>query len=609
MKGNREVPAAMKWKPNALAGVSLRKKSIAIFVLLVTLPSLFVGYAFLNRYDTILRQQFVSSTEKSLNTIEMNLFEKIKAVNDMTDYMIYQKDFRNFMQTPEMPETLSQLNADRESIEGFVAFQLMSKNYIKSITLKGQNGNTLHLGEPVEGPEQPWLEMAKAKRGGIVWSDSYPLVSAWTGPKRVVSLFRIINSFDDPSKPVGQVIVRLNESEISSVLTAAVPEEEGSIFILRQDGTVLLDKNEELIGRPYPIPGLLRNVQQSPKQVSTIEHQGKRYVVISKQMRTTGWNIVTLVKDEEIVAKTSALKVSLQVLFLAVFIFGLFALIGFEFAIIRPMLELKRQTSRLKAGDFNAHVTVRSRDEIGELSRHFNNMVQTIKDLIDKKYKLELRQKESELRILQSQMDPHFLYNTLDMIRWTARLEKAHETSQLIEALSGFFRISLNREKQSATLLGELEFVRSYLSLQQKRMGSKLTFSLAMEASLENVVLPRRLIQPLVENSIKHGFVSRMKGAIHVRCYRSPENELVIDVADTGIGFTEERLEAIRQVLIEKSRDENLMGHALWNIHELISLIYGSRYGIEFPAENNRTGACVRLRIPIQTIDREAEAV
>jgi two-component system sensor histidine kinase YesM len=596
----------MNRKPARLANISLRKKSIAIFVLLVTLPSLFVGYSFLNRYDAILRQQFINSTEKNLNTIEMNLFEKIKAVNDMTDYMIYQKDFRNFMQTPETMESLNQLKVYREFIDGFVAFQIMSKNYIKSITLKGENGITLQIGEPVDGLEQHWIDLAKANRGGIVWSDSYPLVSAWTGQKRVISLFRIINSFDDLTKSVGLVIVRLNESEISTLLTAAVPQDQGSIFILRPDGTVLLDSDEQLIGRPYPIPGLLKIVQQSPKQASTIEHNNKRYVVISKQMRSTGWNIVTLVKDETIVAKTNALKVSLQVLFLAVFIFGLFALIGFEFAIIRPMVELKKQTSRLKAGDFSARVTVRSRDEIGELGRHFNNMVQTIKDLIDKKYKLEIQQKESELRILQSQMDPHFLYNTLDMIRWTARLEKAKETSQLIEALSNFFRMSMNREKQTATLADELEFVRSYLNLQQKRMGSKLTFTLMMEASLENVVLPRRLIQPLVENSIKHGFVSRKKGKIQVRCYRSPEDELIIEVADTGIGFSEERLRVIRQALAEKSTDESLIGHALLNIHELISLIYGIGFGIEFPEECNRTGACVRLRIPIQRNGQEA---
>ncbi|TBL77365.1 sensor histidine kinase [Paenibacillus thalictri] len=596
----------MKMNPFRWANINLRKKSVAIFVLLVTLPSLLVGYAFLNRYDIILRQQFIDSTEKNLNTIEMNLYEKIKTVGDMTDYMIYQKDFRGFMQTVETPETLDQLNAHRASIEGFVAFQLMSKNYIKSITLKGLNGNTMQMGEPVEGLEQPWIDLANKNRGGIVWSDSYPLSSPWSGPKRVISLFRIINSFDDLSKTVGLVIVRLNESEISTLLKAAVPEKQGSIFILRPDGTVMVGGEDQLIGKLYPNEELLKIVSKSSDQIAEMEINGSNYVVINKKMRSTGWNIVTMIKEKTMVAETNGLKVTLQILFLLVFIFGLLALIGFELTIIRPILELKKQTSRLKIGDFSARVTVRSRDEIGDLGRQFNNMVLTIKDLIDKKYKLEIQQKESELRILQSQMDPHFLYNTLDMIRWTARLEKAPETSQLIEALSGFFRMSLNREKQTATLGDELEFVRAYLNLQQKRMGSKLRFSLLMEANLEQVVLPRRLIQPLVENSIKHGFVSRRQGIIRVRCYRSPLDELIIEVADTGTGFTADRLNAVYDAIHGKGLDESVCGHALSNINELISLVYGSGFGIEFPEEYNQAGACVRLRIPIQTNGQEA---
>ncbi|WNQ14083.1 sensor histidine kinase [Paenibacillus aurantius] len=591
------------------SGISLRQKSIAIFLLLVTLPSLVVGYAFLNCYDKILRQQFISSTEKSLNTIEMNLYEKIKAVQDITDYMIYQKEFRDFMQTPETPDTQRQLEYDRQTIEGFVTFQLMSKSYIKSVTLQGNNGNKMQLGEPVEGPEQPWIDQARMSRGGNVWSNSYSLVSGWTGPKKVLSLFRVIYSFDDLTKDVGIAVVRLNESEISGLLASAIPQEQTSTFILRPDGTVLLHKDDQWIGKPYPNADVLKTLQQHPGKNTVLQMDGESYVLFNKVMRSTGWNIVTLVKDKTIVAKTNALKITLQILFLLVILFGMFALIGFEVAIIRPMLELKKETGRLKSGDFSARVTIRSHDEIGELGRQFNNMVTTIKDLIDNKYKLEIQQKESELRIMQSQMDPHFLYNTLDMIRWTARLEKAPETSQLIEALSGFFRMSMNREKQTATLADELEFVRSYLNLQQKRMGDKLAFSLLMEASLEDTVLPRRLIQPLVENSIKHGFAARQKGniRIQVRCYRGRENELIIDVSDTGIGFPPERLQAIRYALAEKSGERELIGHALYNIHELITLLYGSGWGIDFPEEGNRYGACVRLTIPV--LEKELKAL
>ncbi|UUZ87125.1 histidine kinase [Paenibacillus sp. P26] len=267
---------------------------------------------------------------------------------------------------------------------------------------------------------------------------------------------------------------------------------------------------------------------------------------------------------------------------------------------------MKKETHRLKQGDFSAQVEVRTRDEVGELGRQFNNMVQTIKELIDKKYKLEIRQKESELRILQSQVDPHFLYNTLDMIRWTARLEQAPETSQLIETLSRFFRIGLNSGKRYTTLSSEMEFVRAYLNLQQKRMGGKLKFTLYMEAALEEAVLLRKVIQPLVENSIKYGF-KRQAGRIDVRRYQDGP-DLLIEVADNGAGFPEEKIRAIRQVLLTRSGDPSLVDHAIFNIHERSLLVYGGGYGVEPPEERNHTGACVRLRIPLWMKEQEEEA-
>ncbi len=122
-----------------------------------------------------------------------------------------------------------------------------------------------------------------------------------------------------------------------------------------------------------------------------------------------------------------------------------------------------------------------NKDDIGILGMRFNSMLATIRRLIDTKYTLEIKQRESELKALQNQIDPHFLYNTLDMIRWTARMEKASETSRLIEALSRLFRISLSRGKLLIPLSEELNYVRSYLILQEKRLGHGLKYTISMD--------------------------------------------------------------------------------------------------------------------------------
>ncbi|WP_246061841.1 sensor histidine kinase [Paenibacillus oralis] len=239
---------------------------------------------------------------------------------------------------------------------------------------------------------------------------------------------------------------------------------------------------------------------------------------------------------------------------------------------------------------------VGSNDEISELNRKFNEMVQTIQQLIEHKYKLELRERESELKLMQNQMDPHFLYNTLDMIRWTARLEKAAKSSQLIEMLSKFFRSSVNNGSYQTTLRKELEFAQSYLYLQQRRLGDKLKYSLYVEAGLEEAATLKATIQPLVENFLKHGLDrSKPVSEVRVRCY-AREGEIWVDVIDNGKGMAPGREEEIRAALEHSPRSGNREG-AMHNIHERLSIYFGQDYGLQIVKTSGK-GTWVRLRFP-----------
>ena len=206
---------------------------------------------------------------------------------------------------------------------------------------------------------------------------------------------------------------------------------------------------------------------------STYRHDGDEYLTFHQRMENTDWIIVSMVPKAALDQDLRGVTILMQVILGGILLLGLSALIGFHYTIIRPILRLKIETNRVKLGDFSARVPIRSKDEISELNRRFNDMVSTIQELIEHKYKLELRERESESRSLQEQMDPHFLYNTLDMIRWTARLEKASESSQLIEILSRFLRSSLNNGQYETSLAKEMEFVRSYLYLREAA-GSKI---------------------------------------------------------------------------------------------------------------------------------------
>jgi len=581
---------------------TLRWKAFFVFLLLVTLPGIWIGELVLNRFNTILLHQFEETTQRNLDGVEKNISEKLKTIEDISDYMIYSNDFRTFFTTPETAETSDVLGLYRESIEGFSIFQLMSKGYIKSMRLESFNGHRIDLGEPISGSETHWLQESGAKKGAVIWSDSYPIVSEWKGPKRVVSMFRVIYNLNKPTQPIGRVTIRLDESEFSELLKSGIAGG-GSAFLLRTNGNVLFHENEAYIGKPLPDEGLLLELSKNGARKNvkfSYKSGGVSYLVFSRTIEGTDWRVVALMEEKRIVESLSGVRRSLEMLFVLLLGFGLLGLIGTHLTIVQPVLELKRQTQRLQLGDFTAEVRIRSRDEIGTLGNQFNRMVATIRELIDKRYRLQIRQRESELKLLHGQMDPHFLYNTLDMIRWTARLERAMETSNLIEMLSRFFRLGLTREKPWTVLKEEMEFTQAYVVLLQKRSGPKMKISMFMEARLEGAIVLKRLIQPLVENSVKHGFEDAPEGVVAVRCY-AMDNELWIDVRDSGQGITTERARQIRYVLSGGKQDwteEPLQGHGLANVHERLSIAFGASFGVQL-IELEEAGAFIRLTMPL----------
>ena len=169
-----------------------------------------------------------------------------------------------------------------------------------------------------------------------------------------------------------------------------------------------------------------------------------RYLSVKKKLKGTNWLSVAVVDERELVKELYTVRASIRNMIVLLFILGVIAFIGFYQSYIQRITELTRQTRQVEMGNYFASVDVKTKDEIGILGMQFNKMVKTIQKSIDIEYKLKIKQKESELKALQNQINPHFLYNTLDMIRWTARLENAMETGSLIEGLSKVFRMNLN---------------------------------------------------------------------------------------------------------------------------------------------------------------------
>jgi two-component system, sensor histidine kinase YesM len=249
-------------------------------------------------------------------------------------------------------------------------------------------------------------------------------------------------------------------------------------------------------------------------------------------------------------------------------------------------------------------VTSDNADEITELGMSFNIMIGKIRELLDSKIKEQENLKKAELRALQAQINPHFLYNTLDTIVWMAESKKTDQVIEIVTALSSFFRISLSKGKDWITIGEEIERTRSYLTIQKMRYRDIMDYEIKVDEGVLDYTILKLILQPLVENALYHGVKNkRQGGTIIVRAKRKDENEILLEVEDNGIGFTPEKLAMIQEELNDDSGEIKLeSGFGIGNVNKRIKLYYGKQYGLSIKSEHY-AGTRVTLVIPARTDD------
>jgi two-component system sensor histidine kinase YesM len=279
--------------------------------------------------------------------------------------------------------------------------------------------------------------------------------------------------------------------------------------------------------------------------------------------------------------------------------FSIIATWAISRSIYIPIKRLHDVTTTITKNDLQALVNRDNVDEITELGMSFNIMIGKIRELLEAKIKEQENLKRAELRALQAQINPHFLYNTLDTIIWMAEAQKTDQVVEIVSALSSFFRISLSKGRDWITIGEEIERIKSYLTIQRMRYRDIMDFKIEADEEVLNYTILKLILQPLVENAIYHGIKNkRGRGTIIVRARQKNENEVLLEVEDDGIGLAPEKLAQLLAGLNADSGDIKLeSGFALGNVNKRIRLYYGIQYGLSIRSEYN-TGTCATLVIP-----------
>ena len=404
---------------------------------------------------------------------------------------------------------------------------------------------------------------------------------------------------------IGFIIIDLDDSIIKSYFNTVTIGTSGFLYVADDSGSPIFGPSNLDGQRKWPNKEQLSSMLTGPDRYYIDSSVGKPNFIFASPSKLTGWSMVGIVPLQEIMKQAHSIR---QLIIVAVVLSIIFAITLHYFVsnrLTRPIHVLKKQMQLAASGFLEAKVTTTGTDEIAELGNSFNSMISKIRMLLKQSIKEQQEIKKAELRALQAQINPHFLYNTLDSIVWMAEAGKKEEVIQLVIALSKLFRISLSKGMDLIPIEKELEHLQSYMTIQQIRYRDILDYEIDVDSEIYSFPILKMTLQPIVENALYHGLkYKRTKGFIRIRGYVENRNTILIKVEDNGIGMPPARLEQLCKDLIEPQLPEATSqaisgGFGLHNVYRRIRLYYGDHFGVHIDSKENE-GTTVTIRIPMQ---------
>lgn len=437
------------------------------------------------------------------------------------------------------------------------------------------NRGSAKLNPFIEVSELSWYQEAVAAGGNTVVSSSHVQNAIYGSYDWVVTLSCNIAG-GERQETGGVFFVDLNYSAISDLCERLSLGNRGYIYILDRNGGIVYHPQQQLIYSGMK-QELISEVMEA-KESSFLTEDGRLYTISRSEQ--TGWIVVGVSLVSELMRRADEARKIYLLIALALFMAALALAYLLSDEITKPVKSLEKSMKEVEKGNFApAVMEVREENEIGHLRRNFNMMTEEIRKLMEQRDQEQQTKRKSELKALQAQINPHFLYNTLDSIIWMAEWGKNQEVVLMTSSLAKLLRRSISNEQEAVTVAEEVEYTETYLTIQKMRYKDKLEYEILVDPEILQKSVIKLVLQPLVENAIYHGIKYKEgKGLIRIRGFRQNER-MILQVQDDGKGMEPETLAHIFE---KHTKDTRSNGVGLNNVNERIQLYYGDDYGISF---------------------------
>ncbi|MDQ0231193.1 cache domain-containing sensor histidine kinase [Metabacillus malikii] len=567
---------------------SLRTKLLIMFVILTAIPLIFVG---------------VVSYVKSINIISKNThtFTQLQASQVSQDIDVIFQDTKRFTEISKLDSTIHFLTNDENTYEdaknilnlfSFYREIYQSSDNIQSISIFNLDGKIISEDKgvhqldtsPRENPE--YTQLLKNPTDTLIQQtevNNQPMISI---TDTVI--------LEITGEVIGFINILIDATVIEEILGNATLGETGSFYVETAAGESLYLSGNQA-GRH--LISNWRTIREKDSGYMTNNSQST--FTVFDTVESTGWKVIGQAPLQELMKDANEIRslIMISVGFSIIFTITLYFFISSK--LIRPIRNLKENMKLASQGNLDVKVVNESSDEIADLANSFNVMIKKIKSLLLKSIDEQKQLTLAEFKALQSQINPHFLYNTLDNIIWMAEAKKSSEVIDMTKALSHFFRISLSNGEDVIKLAQEIDHVRNYLIIQKIRYRDILEVTFDFNDEIVDYSILKITLQPLVENAIYHGIKNkRGKGLVSIRGDFTEDGDICIEVIDNGIGIKEEQLTKIQHQLRTGTKGKKTSGgFGMFNVQKRIQLYYGSQYGLTIES-SYQIGTYIRLTIP-----------
>lgn len=577
--------------------LKLKERLFLSFILLTSLSVLSISILFYLRSSHVLTDNTKMMTRQTMTQTTDYISYRLTSSKDISSKAYLDAEFKEMIRQFKKENDIQKKYNHYSRLTDMVSNMGMGRDvysirlYVDDSSIKGLARSTVMAESLIKN--EAWYDDVLNERGGIIWLPTYKKDFAYPYDEQdIISIVRTIPDSNYNSQHLAVLVVDIKESTLNKIIEQVPITKRGEVYLMNQNGYVITSTNDEIKSTFVNLDDYIDRDKRFKTGESIRRIDNREVMVFHQKVPDMDWQLISIVPNEEIKQDATDILRFMSVVLIMVTALSAYVASRISKNITYRLEDLSDKMDLVKENKWDLDIDIPYDDEIGDLQRNFIFMTSQINELIQEREQSSIDLRKAELRALQAQINPHFLYNILDLINWLAMEHGADDINDIVEKLARFFRLSLSSGKEMVPLRDEIEHIKLYVDIQNKRFDNSIYLNIDIEEEILDFYTINLILQPLVENSILHGINEKevKKGDISIVGYQDIES-LVIEVSDNGIGMSEEK---IKEILSGEMSD----GYGVRNVNERLTIRFGQTYGLRYISIPNE-GTTAIVRIPI----------